>query len=110
MEHDALACHPERVTPAPDLAVERHEGAGEPPLGRFVYDKIRDEDGRTVLCEVVVFGLKVKRRLKSGLEAGERELRWPAPPDAEALTGEEGLRPLNPGVGGSEVARVMQLS
>jgi len=35
-----------------------------------VYDKIRDEDGRTVLCEVVVFGLKVKRRLKSGLEAG----------------------------------------
>jgi len=70
MEHDALACHPERVTPSPDLAVERHEGAGEPPLGRFVYDKIRDEDGRTVLCEVVVFGLKVKRRLKSGLEAG----------------------------------------
>ena len=64
------------------------------PIGRFVYDKISDEDGRTVPCEVVVFGLKVKRQLKTWPEAEERELRWLLPADAEALTDEEGLRPL----------------
>jgi len=86
--------------PAKSAAREAYEEAGvrgaisAKPIGRFVYDKIRDEDGRAVPCEVVVFGLKVKRQLKTWPEVGERELRWLAPADAEALTDEEGVRPL----------------
>jgi 8-oxo-dGTP pyrophosphatase MutT (NUDIX family) len=86
--------------PAKSAAREAYEEAGvrgttsAKPIGRFVYDKIRDEDGRAVPCEVVVFGLKVKRQLTTWPEAKERELRWLAPADAEALTDEDGLRPL----------------
>jgi 8-oxo-dGTP pyrophosphatase MutT (NUDIX family) len=86
--------------PAKSAAREAYEEAGvrgttsAKPIGRFVYDKIRDEDGRAVPCEVVVFGLKVKRQLTTWPEAKERELRWLSPADAEALTDEDGLRPL----------------
>ena len=88
------------LKPAKSAAREAYEEAGvrgtvsAKPIGRFVYDKILDEDGRAMPCEVVVFGLKVKRQLKSWPEAGERELRWLVPADAEALTDEDGLRPL----------------
>jgi 8-oxo-dGTP pyrophosphatase MutT (NUDIX family) len=88
------------LKPSKSAAREAYEEAGvrgtvsTKPIGRFVYDKIRDEDGRAVPCEVVVFGLKVKRQLKTWPEAKERELRWLAPADAEALTDEEGVRPL----------------
>jgi 8-oxo-dGTP pyrophosphatase MutT (NUDIX family) len=86
--------------PAKSAAREAYEEAGvrgttsAKPIGRFVYDKIRDEDGRAVPCEVVVFGLKVKRQLTTWPEAKERDLRWLAPAGAEALTDEDGLRPL----------------
>jgi len=86
--------------PSKSAAREAYEEAGvcgkisAKPIGRFVYDKVRDEDGRAVPCEVVVFGLKVNRQLKTWPEANERELRWLLPGDAEALTDEEGLRPL----------------
>ena len=86
--------------PSKSAAREAYEEAGvrgtvsAKPIGRFVYDKIRDEDGRVLPCEVVVFGLKVKRQLKTWPEVKQRELRWLLPADAEALTDEEGLRPL----------------
>ena len=63
-------------------------------LGRFTYNKLLDEDGRAVICEVAVFPLAVRRQLKVWPEIEQREIRWVAVSEAAALTDEDGLRPL----------------
>jgi 8-oxo-dGTP pyrophosphatase MutT (NUDIX family) len=45
------------------------------PLGSFSYEK-RLKGGKTVTCEVQVFGLKVKRQKASWPEMGERQFQW----------------------------------
>lgn len=64
------------------------------PLGRFIYDKLMEEDGRFIACEVTVFPLVVKRQLKNWPEMEQREIRWVSAKDAAALADEEGLKPI----------------
>jgi 8-oxo-dGTP pyrophosphatase MutT (NUDIX family) len=88
------------LKPAKSAAREAFEEAGvrgtvsSKPLGRFIYDKQLDEDGRFVACEVTVFLLAVKRQLKTWPEFEQRETRWVAASEAATLTDEDGLRPL----------------
>ena len=42
------------------------------------YNKLLDEDGRAVICEVAVFPLAVRRQLKVWPEIEQREIRWVA--------------------------------
>jgi len=88
------------LKPAKSAAREAFEEAGvrgvvsSKPLGRFTYNKLLDEDGRAVICEITVFPLAVKRQLKVWPEVEQRETRWVAVTEAAAQTDEEGLRPL----------------
>ncbi|MCB8882916.1 NUDIX hydrolase [Acidisoma cellulosilytica] len=88
------------LKPAKSAAREAFEEAGVrgvisgKPLGRFTYNKLLDEDGRAVICEVTVFSLTVKRQLKVWPEVEQRETRWVAASEAGALTDEDGLRPI----------------
>jgi 8-oxo-dGTP pyrophosphatase MutT (NUDIX family) len=51
------------------------------PLGSFSYEK-RLKRGKAVICEVQVFGLKVKRQKASWPEQGERQFQWLSQPMA----------------------------
>ena len=88
------------MKPAKSAAREAFEEAGVrgvvsgKALGRFTYNKLLDEDGRAVICEVAVFPLAVRRQLKVWPEIEQREIRWVAVSEAAALTDEDGLRPL----------------
>lgn len=88
------------LKPAKSAAREAFEEAGVrgvvsgKPLGRFIYDKQLDEDGRFVACEVTVFPLAVKRQLKTWPEIEQRETRWVTAREAAAMTDEVALRPL----------------
>ena len=88
------------LKPAKSAAREAFEEAGVrgvvsgKALGRFTYNKLLDEDGRAVICEVAVFPLAVRRQLKVWPEIEQREIRWVAVSEAAALTDEDGLRPL----------------
>jgi 8-oxo-dGTP pyrophosphatase MutT (NUDIX family) len=70
------------LTPAKTAAREAFEEAGVrgvvgcKPLGKFLYDKQLDEEGRVVVCEVTVFPLAVERQFKTWPEITERETRW----------------------------------
>jgi 8-oxo-dGTP pyrophosphatase MutT (NUDIX family) len=89
-----------RLKPAKSAAREAFEEAGVQgrvssiPLGRYTYDKLLDEDGRAIACEVTVYPLAVKRQLGTWPEIAQRETRWLAVGEALALTDEDGLRPL----------------
>ena len=88
------------LKPAKSAAREAFEEAGvrgvvsSKPIGHFTYDKLLDEDGRFVVCEVTVFPLAVKRQLKTWPEIEQRETRWIIAREAAALTDDDGLRPL----------------
>lgn len=88
------------LTPAKSAAREAFEEGGvrgvvgKKPLGRFIYTKMLNEDGKPVTCEVTVFPLAVTRQLKSWPEIDQRETRWVAARDAAMLADEEGLKPL----------------
>jgi 8-oxo-dGTP pyrophosphatase MutT (NUDIX family) len=62
-------------------AREAHEEAGvvgkinRRAIGSFSYEK-RLKSGRVIVCEVKVFGLKVKEQEKSWPEKGERKVKW----------------------------------
>jgi len=64
------------------------------PVGRFLYDKLLDEDGRVVVCEVTVYPLHVEWRLKNWREAQQREGAWFSRSKAVALASDHGLRDL----------------
>jgi len=64
------------------------------PIGRFLYSKLMDDEGKAILCEVEVFPLSVNRQYKEWPEMRQREVRWVAAGTAAAATDEDGLRPL----------------
>lgn len=88
------------LNPAKSAAREAYEEAGirgavsGKPIGVFSYEKRLDEDGSTIPCEVRVFALSVKRRLKTWPEAHEREAKWFEPLHALSALTDEGLRDL----------------
>jgi 8-oxo-dGTP pyrophosphatase MutT (NUDIX family) len=51
------------------------------PIGSFSYEK-RLKGGKIVVCEVQVFGLKVRRQKASWPEQGERQFQWLSQPMA----------------------------
>jgi 8-oxo-dGTP pyrophosphatase MutT (NUDIX family) len=48
---------------------------GRRPIGSFSYEK-RLKKGLTVVCNVYVFALKVKRQTENWPEKGQRQVRW----------------------------------
>jgi 8-oxo-dGTP pyrophosphatase MutT (NUDIX family) len=88
------------LKPAKSAAREAYEEAGVrgaiagKQIGKFNYEKRRDDESSAVPCEVRVFPLLVKRQLKAWPEASERELRWLDPAEAASYVEEEGLREL----------------
>jgi 8-oxo-dGTP pyrophosphatase MutT (NUDIX family) len=87
------------LKPAPSAAREAYEEAGIQGLvgkaiGTYIYGKQADDDGKTVLCEVTVFPLLVRRQWKTWPEGDERERRWLAPAKALPLIEEDDLRKL----------------
>jgi len=63
---------------------------GQKPIGSYSYAK-RLRSGKTVVCEVEVFPLKVKRQRKSWREMGQREWAWFSPANAAKAVGEPEL-------------------
>ncbi len=63
---------------------------GKRPLGIYVYDK-RLKNRDSVLCQVKVFPLEVRRQLKTWPEQDQREGRWFSPSDAAEAVAEAGL-------------------
>jgi 8-oxo-dGTP pyrophosphatase MutT (NUDIX family) len=66
---------------------------GKRPIGLYLYQKrLRNLD--TVLCQVKVFPLEVRKQLKHFPEARQRELRWFTPSEAAEAVSEPGLAAL----------------
>jgi 8-oxo-dGTP pyrophosphatase MutT (NUDIX family) len=65
---------------------------GDKPIGCYPYDKISDDEGSVIPCEVLVFALHVKRQLEDWPEASEREVRWMKAEEAKILIEEDSLR------------------
>jgi 8-oxo-dGTP pyrophosphatase MutT (NUDIX family) len=88
------------MKPAKSAAREAYEEAGirgaigRKSIGAFFYEKRLEESDSTIACEVRVFPMNVKRRLKTWPEAHERDARWFEPRDALSALGDEGLRDL----------------
>ena len=63
---------------------------GKRPLGFYLYEK-RLKNRDSVLCQVKVFPLEVRKQLKAWPEQSERELRWFTPAEAAEAVAEPGL-------------------
>ncbi|MDR7039946.1 MULTISPECIES: NUDIX hydrolase [Methylobacterium] len=63
---------------------------GKRPLGFYIYEK-RLKNRDSVLCQVKVFPLEVRKQLKRWPEQSEREQRWFAPSEAADAVAEPGL-------------------
>jgi 8-oxo-dGTP pyrophosphatase MutT (NUDIX family) len=63
---------------------------GKRPLGFYLYDK-RLKNRVSVLCQVKVFPLEVRKQLKRWPEQHERENRWFTPSEAAEAVAEAGL-------------------
>ena len=63
-------------------------------IGLFTYDKVIDESGLRVSCEVLVFPLLVKRQSEAWPEREQRMAQWVAPGKAVALIREPELKAL----------------
>ncbi len=63
---------------------------GKRPLGFYLYDK-RLKSRDSVLCQVKVFPLDVRKQLKVWPEKDQREGYWFSPSDAAELVAEAGL-------------------
>ena len=63
---------------------------GKRPLGFYLYEK-RLKNRDSVLCQVKVFPLEVRKQLKIWPEMDEREGRWFLPSDAAEAVHEAGL-------------------
>jgi 8-oxo-dGTP pyrophosphatase MutT (NUDIX family) len=63
---------------------------GKRPLGFYLYEK-RLKNRDSVLCQVKVFPLEVRKQLNRWPEQHERELRWFSPSDAADAVSEPGL-------------------
>jgi 8-oxo-dGTP pyrophosphatase MutT (NUDIX family) len=88
------------MKPAKSAAREAYEEAGvrgavrQKAIGTFHYQKLIDDKGGAITCEVRVFPLLVRRQLKAWPEAKERTLRWLDPSAAASLVEEESLKDL----------------
>src|SRR6516165_12605521 len=88
------------LRPAKSAAREAFEEAGvrgqvgAKSVGFFAYDKILDENGVRVSCEVRVFPLLVKRQSETWPEIEQRVVQWVAPDKALTLIDEPELRTL----------------
>lgn len=71
---------------------------GRRALGSYFYNK-RLKSRDTVLCQVQVFRLEVRKQLKTWPEQGERECRWFSVQDAAEAVTEAGLAALIRAVG-----------
>lgn len=86
-----------RKEPWDSAAREAKEEAGvvgrvsKEPVGSYLYRKLL-RSGKTVVCEVQVFGLAVKRQQKHWREKEQRETAWFSPHDAAKLIQEPVLR------------------
>jgi 8-oxo-dGTP pyrophosphatase MutT (NUDIX family) len=67
---------------------------GMKSIGVFTYDKVLDEGGIRVNCEVKVFPLLVKRQSEAWPEFGQRAARWVEPGKAVSLIREPELKAL----------------
>ncbi|KQO69389.1 NUDIX hydrolase [Methylobacterium sp. Leaf87] len=63
---------------------------GKRPLGFYLYEK-RLKSRDSVLCQVKVFPLEVRKQLKSWPEKDEREDHWFSPTEAADAVAEPGL-------------------
>lgn len=63
---------------------------GRRPLGLYLYEK-RLKSRDSVLCQVKVFPLEVRKQLRNWPEQGEREGRWFQPSEAAEAVVEAGL-------------------
>jgi len=63
---------------------------GRRPLGFYLYEK-RLKNRDSVLCQVKVFPLEVRKQLKRWPEREQRDLRWFTPSDAADAVTEPGL-------------------
>ena len=88
------------LRPAKSAAREAFEEAGvrgrvgAKSVGFFGYDKILDENGVRVSCEVRVFPLLVKRQSETWPEIEQRVVQWAAPEKAVTLIEEPELKAL----------------
>jgi 8-oxo-dGTP pyrophosphatase MutT (NUDIX family) len=88
------------LKPAQSAAREAFEEAGvrgrvsAKSIGLFTYDKLVDESGIHVSCEVRVFPLLVQRQSETWPEIEQRMVQWVAPGKALALIKEPQLRAL----------------
>jgi 8-oxo-dGTP pyrophosphatase MutT (NUDIX family) len=88
------------LRPAKAAAREAFEEAGvrgrvrAKSVGFFAYDKILDENGARVSCEVRVFPLLVKRQSETWPEIEQRVVQWVAPDKALTLIEEPELKAL----------------
>jgi 8-oxo-dGTP pyrophosphatase MutT (NUDIX family) len=67
---------------------------GTKSVGLFTYDKLLDEHGIAVSCEVRVFPLLVKRQSEAWPEFEQRVVQWVEPAKAVALIKEPELKKL----------------
>ena len=67
---------------------------GMKSVGVFAYDKLMDEDGIEVRCEVKVYPLLVERQSATWPEIEQRLVQWAEPAQAVALIKERGLKKL----------------
>lgn len=86
------------LRPPKSAAREAYEEAGvrgktgTKPVGTFNYDKMLDEHGIQVRCEVRVYPLLVKRQSAAWPEAEQRLVQWADPNRAISLIEEAGLK------------------
>ncbi len=88
------------LTPRETAAREAYEEAGargdtkRRSIGVYSYDKLLEDKGITVPCEVKVFPLHVRRMEKVWPEQQQRVVRWFKPDDAIEAVTEPGLKAL----------------
>ena len=88
------------LKPAKSAAREAFEEAGVrgkvggKSLGAFAYDKLIDELGIRVICEVRVFPLLATRQSEVWPESEQRTIQWVEPTKAASLIKEPGLKKL----------------
>jgi 8-oxo-dGTP pyrophosphatase MutT (NUDIX family) len=88
------------LRPAKSAAREAFEEAGvtgkvgTKSLGLFSYEKLMEEDGVQVNCEVKVFPLLVKRQSETWPEFEQRLVQWVDPGKALSMIKEPGLKKL----------------
>lgn len=89
-----------KLKPRDCAAREAYEEAGvrgtigQKSIGSFTYEKVLDNEGLSISCEVSVFPLRVEQQFETWPEAHERQCIWLDPRGAVSVVTEVGLRHL----------------